>query len=122
MPSLTIVTGENAGKQFVLAKRPLSVGRDPSRDIQVVDPKVSRKHAMVRPEGEGHAISPAKALNGVIINGAEIEAETALADGDRILLGDTELVYALSDNPDRTNAVHQRKQADRRLRENNTLM
>jgi two-component system cell cycle response regulator len=122
MPSLTIVTGENAGKQFVLAKRPLSIGRDPARDIQVIDPKVSRKHAIVRPEGDGHALASAKALNGVIINGNEIDAERVLADGDRIQLGDTELVYASSDEPDRTNALHQRKQADRKLRENNTLM
>lgn len=122
MPSLTIVTGENAGKQFVLAKRPLSIGRDPARDIQVVDPKVSRKHAIVRPEGDGHALASAKALNGVVINGREIDAERILADGDRILLGDTELIYALSDDPDRTNALHQRKQVDRKLRENNTLM
>ena len=122
MPSLTIVTGENAGKQFVLAKRPLSIGRDPARDIQVIDPKVSRKHAIVRPEGDGHALASAKALNGVIINGNEIDAERVLADGDRIQLGDTELVYASSDEPDRTNALHQRKQADRKLRESNTLM
>lgn len=122
MPSLTIVSGDHAGKQFVLANRPLSIGRDPARDIQLVDAKVSRKHALVRPEGDGHLITPAKALNGLIINGSPVEEATRLADGDRLKLGDTELVYALADDPDRTNALHQRKQADRQLREKNTLM
>lgn len=122
MPSLTIVSGDQAGKQFVLAKRPLSIGRDPTRDIQIVDSRVSRKHAMVRVDGERHVMSPTKALNGVIINGVAIESEAVLSDGDRILLGETELVYAVSDDPNLTNAVHQRKLADRHLREKNTLM
>lgn len=122
MPSLTIITGDQAGKQFLLAKRPLSIGRDPARDIQILDPKVSRKHALLRHEVDGHLIAPAKALNGLIINGETVTEETRLADGDRLQLGDTELAYSVSDDPDRTNALHQRKQADRQHRENNTIM
>ena len=122
MPNITIVTGEQAGKQFVLANRPLSIGRDPTRDIQVIDSKVSRKHAMVRAEGERHVIFASKALNGVVINGVEIEEETTLTDGDLIQLGDTELVYSMSDDPERTNCVHARRVADRNTREMKTLM
>jgi pSer/pThr/pTyr-binding forkhead associated (FHA) protein len=122
MPSLTIITGDYAGKQFVLANRPLSIGRDPTRDIQIIDSKVSRKHAMVRADGDNHVLTPAKALNGVTINDVDISEEAVLSDGDRILLGDTELMYADADNPNLSNAVHQRKLADRDMRDKNTLM
>lgn len=122
MPGLTIMTGEQAGTHFEFASRPLSVGRDPSRDIQVIDPKVSRKHAMIRQEGESYVIMATKALNGVVINGAAVEGETKLTEGDEIQLGDTVLRYGAPGGADVTNAVHHRKNADRNVRENNTLM
>lgn len=122
MPSLIIVSGDQAGAHFVLGQRTLSIGREPARDIQVTDPKVSRKHALVRHEDGDHVISPAKALNGVIINGDAIDNERALKDGDVITLGDTNLQYSLSDNPDATNMLHHRKDAARENRDKNTLM
>lgn len=122
MASLFILTGEQAGKQFVLANRPLSIGREPGRDIQVVDPKVSRKHAIVRHEGETFYIAPSKALNGIIINGTKIEAETALKDGDEIVVGDTMLQFTLSSDPAASNAVFGRKVAGRDVRDKNTLI
>lgn len=122
MPSLFILTGEQAGKQFVLANRPLSIGREPGRDIQVIDPKVSRKHALLRHEGDRFYISPSKALNGIVINGAKIEAETALNEGDEIVLGDTMLRFTHSTDPAASNAVFGRKNAGRDMRDKNTMM
>ena len=122
MAGLTIITGDQAGTHFELANRTLSVGRDPSRDIQVIDPKVSRKHAMVRNDSGRYLISAAKALNGVLLNGTEIGGETVLSEGDQIQLGDTVLRFGGPASPDATNAVNHRKVADRAIRESNTLM
>jgi|TARA_R110000782_G_scaffold20675_9_gene55815 pSer/pThr/pTyr-binding forkhead associated (FHA) protein len=122
MASLTIMTGEQAGTHFELANRPLSVGRDPSRDIQVLDPKVSRKHAIVRAVSGQHAIAATKALNGILINGEETAGDTLLRDGDEILLGDTVLRFSEHNDFGQTNAVHHRKVADRRVRDANTMM
>lgn len=123
MPSLTIVTGENAGKQFVLAKRRSPSARPrPATSRSSTPRSAASTPSGVRPRGRRARPRLRQGSNGVIINGNEIDAERVLADGDRIQLGDTELVYASSDEPDRTNALHQRKQADRKLRENNTLM
>lgn len=121
MPCLTIIAGEQSGKQFDLANRPLSIGRDPSRDIQLLDPRVSRKHALLHRAGEGYAITPVKTLNGVRINDAPIEAETTLRDGDRITLGDTVLRYDVSMEQAHANALHERKLADRQRREFKTI-
>ncbi|MFG0243956.1 MAG: FHA domain-containing protein [Phycisphaerales bacterium JB054] len=122
MAGLTIISGEQSGTHFELASRPLSVGRDPSRDIQIVDPKVSRKHAMIRSDNGRFLIAATKALNGVVINGVASEGETMLQEGDEIQLGDTLLRFGSPASPDVTNAVHHRKVADRAVRENNTLM
>ncbi len=122
MPTLTIMTGDQAGTSFELAKRTLSVGRDPSRYIQVIDSKVSRKHAVVRMGDAGHMISSAQSKNGLLINGEEIAEETRLADGDEVMLGDTVLRYRVDTGSDYTNAVHHRKIADRDARDANTMM
>lgn len=121
MPTLTITSGENAGKQFVIEHRPLSIGREPARDIQLVDPKVSRKHALLRRDGDACLIAPAKALNGIVINGNRVESETALRDGDEIQLGATVLRFEVTSDPTRTNALHARKVADSDARERNTM-
>jgi pSer/pThr/pTyr-binding forkhead associated (FHA) protein len=100
----------------------LSIGREPVRDIQIVDPKVSRKHAIVRFGEAGHLIAPVKALNGLIINGTSVDVETLLNDGDEITLGDTVLRYTADANNGQTNAVFHQKNVDRPLREDRTMV
>ena len=46
MASLIITTGENAGDTFKLDRHPLVGGRETNRDIQILDPKVSRRHVV----------------------------------------------------------------------------
>ena len=122
MAYLAITHGEHAGRHFHLANRTLIAGRDPARDIQLVDPKVSRRHFQVRQEGQGHVIFEMKSANGVFVNGQRIEGEHKLCDGDEILVGDTALVYCLLDAIDDTDAVQKPRQADRSLRDNRTLL
>jgi pSer/pThr/pTyr-binding forkhead associated (FHA) protein len=122
VPSLTILFGDQAGKHFVLANRPVSIGRDPTRDIQLVDPKVSRKHAMIRREGDCHIIVAVKALNGIQINGKAIEAESMLSSGDEIVLGDTILQYSDSTGAGKDNAMFDRKSGGRESRDQHTIM
>ncbi len=122
MASLTILFGSDAGKQFILANRPLSIGRDPSRDIQLVDPKVSRKHAMIRREGDTHIVMLVKALNGIQINGQAVQAEATLSEGDEILLGDTVLRYSTCSDAERANSLFDRKAGGRENRDRDTIM
>jgi pSer/pThr/pTyr-binding forkhead associated (FHA) protein len=93
MASLNIIQGAQTGTHFELSKRPLSVGREASRDIQITDPKVSRKHALIRFENGGYLIVVANARNGVKVNGAKIAEKAMLREGDQIALGDTVLQF-----------------------------
>lgn len=121
MAHLLITAGPNAGKYFPLANRPLSAGRDPARDIQLLDPKVSRKHFMVRKTGDEFVIVPFKSVNGVILNGDELTGESVLRDRDTIEVGDTTLRFRVNDDAQQTNALCQQKVADRQAREDQTI-
>ncbi len=121
MACLVVIAGPQEGKYFQLTKRTLVAGRDPARDIQITDPKVSRRHFQIAFHEESYRLTEMKPLNGVFING-ERAPEKTLVDGDQIQVGDTVLAFFADDNPDRTDAVKQYKKADRALRENKTLM
>lgn len=121
MANLLITSGEQAGKHFPLANRTLSAGRDANRDIQILDPKVSRKHFLIRRTGDNYALAPVKSLNGVFVNGTEIADEVVLQDRDKIVVGDTTLRFRVGDDPDRTNALEAHKLADRSAREDRTI-
>ena len=116
MASLVVTSGDKVGTSFQLANRPLSAGRDPARDIQIIDPKVSRKHFLIRRDGDDYLLVPFESLNGVIVNGDKIEDPVVLADRDKIQVGDTTLRFRAADDPDRTNALEEYKVADRRAR------
>lgn len=120
MASLVIITGENAGNHYHLTNRPLTAGRDPARDIQLIDPKVSRKHFQVRKDGDGYILVEMKSRNGVYVNGEKV-SEKPLVDGDEIQAGDTVLRYYESDIGDRTDALHKYKRATPELREDQTI-
>ena len=121
MASLVLTSGDTAGKYFPIANRPLSIGRDPARDIQLADPKVSRKHCLIRRRGDDYVIQPFQSVNPVLVNGIEVHAEVVLNEGDEIELGETTLCFRFDDDPNRTNALERRKLADRRMREDPTL-
>src|SRR3989442_9961269 len=99
MASLTITKGAQGqiGKRFVLKHRPLAGGRHPSQEIQLLDAEVSRRHFLIRPEGEEHVITELVSANGVYVNGQKTKEHT-LQEGDRIKVGATALVFSSRDD------------------------
>ncbi|MDQ6602931.1 MAG: FHA domain-containing protein [Chloroflexota bacterium] len=71
---------------------PAIIGREAGSAIHVESQTVSRKHAQVRRRADGFAISDLTGgRNAVIVNGRTISAETLLAEGDTVQLGDVTL-------------------------------
>jgi pSer/pThr/pTyr-binding forkhead associated (FHA) protein len=120
MACLIIIRGEEQGKYFQLGNRTLAGGRDPAREIQLTDPKISRKHFLIRKTGDRHVIIETRAKNGVFVNGQQY-AEKELENGDEITVGETVLRYLVSDQPDHTDALQQFRDGDRRHREDRTI-
>ncbi len=87
--ALTIRTGFAATRALPRDGR-LIVGRDPSCDFVVVDPRVSRRHLEILAEGGRLAVRDLESSNGTRLNGATIET-ARLAIGDVLAIGDSEL-------------------------------
>ncbi len=80
------------GTRHELDQRQVVIGRSKDCDIQVHDPNVSRRHAEVRQEGAAYWVVDLDSTNGMEVNGRR-QKRAKLRQGDRIMLGSTELVF-----------------------------
>jgi hypothetical protein len=87
-----IVTLTVNGTKHELDKTQVVIGRSKDCDIQVPDPNVSRHHAEVRQEGAAYWAIDLDSTNGMEVNGRP-QKRVKLRQGDRIVLGSTELVF-----------------------------
>jgi len=63
------------------------IGRSPTADLQIDDPSVSRRHALIVAEpGKPLRVLDDRSLNGVFVNGEPVEW-APLHDGDRLAVG-----------------------------------
>lgn len=94
---LVVQTGPLAGTTVEIPLRRFMIGRDPACDLHVDDPKASRQHAWIEPDGEYLVLIDNHSTNGVQVNGERVERRR-LAPGDVIRIGGTEVaVRELSD-------------------------
>ena len=63
------------------------MGRDPSSDLVLNDPKCSRQHAVIEMAGGEIVIRDNGSANGILVNGAKAE-RSRLREGDIVKLGD----------------------------------
>lgn len=68
------------------------VGRDTGNDIYFSSIKVSRRHALVSATPTGYVIRDLASQSGTFVNRERI-TECQLSDGDRVRIGDVELVF-----------------------------
>jgi len=74
------------GDRVPLGEYVVSIGRAPEATIVVGDSNVSRRHAEVRPAGDGFVVADLASTNGTKVNGTKI-GEHQLVDGDTIQFG-----------------------------------
>lgn len=82
-------------ERVVLGDEPLVIGRLPDCDIMINDANVSRRHAEIRPQGDGFVLYDLGSTNGSRVNGVAV-SERALRDGDELQFGSTRLVFQAS--------------------------
>ncbi len=85
-----------ADRRVLVPPRGGVIGR--SRDCEIVleDAGISRRHAELRPYGEGWVVSDLGSTNGLRVNGRAVQGPQALSSGDRLELGSTEILFELS--------------------------
>ncbi len=118
MASLIVTSGRHEGNYYPLGRRTNVIGRDEALPIQVLDNMVSRKHLQIRyDEKTGkYCAFDMKSRNGVYVNNQRITDETALADGDVILVGLTTLLFLDRDFKDKDSALLHYKKVGERMR------
>jgi pSer/pThr/pTyr-binding forkhead associated (FHA) protein len=87
---------------------PVTVGRRPEHDIALTwDTEVSRLHAQLEPVGPDWAvIDDGLSRNGTYVNGERVNGRRRLRDGDRIVFGETPVLFrAPQDVTDSTAAI-----------------
>jgi transcriptional regulator with GAF, ATPase, and Fis domain len=91
-PRLEAVSGPLKGKLFPLATDEISIGRDPSNQISLLDSLVSRHHCVIRREGDGFRLLDLESRNNTFVSGVPV-MDRVLVHGDQIRVGNTILVF-----------------------------
>jgi predicted component of type VI protein secretion system len=85
---LVMSQGPQPGQTFMLDRDWLTIGRDPSNDIVINDPQVSRQHLRITRQGQMVVIEDLGSTNGSFANGVRLTGPHVLSNGDVVGLGD----------------------------------
>src|SRR5215213_7086665 len=91
-PRIVVIAGPLKDSVFELGEAELSIGRDSTNLMRLADSLLSRRHCRVAREGERFVLTDLESLNGTFVNGRPVR-EHLLADGDRIDVGESRLVF-----------------------------
>ena len=84
------------GRRHAISEHGAVIGRSRECDIVLGDANVSRRHAELRPSGDGGwTVADMGSTNGVRVNGRAIGGATPVTRGDRIELGTAEITFEL---------------------------
>lgn len=116
MASIFIVQGLSTPQYYPLGVRTTVIGRDESLLVQVVDEHVSRKHLQIhynKDDKQYYAVDM-KSKNGVLLNGAQMDQDTPLVNGDVLKIGETQIFFLTEDFADRKSALDKFKKVGER--------
>ena len=99
-PRLVAISGPLEGTVRAVKDGPLSVGRDPSNQVMVGEPAVSRKHCTIGEVSSGiYEIADLDSHNGTFVNGIQV-GRTPIQHGDRIRIGISEFLFLTGPDED----------------------
>jgi two-component system, cell cycle response regulator len=104
-PQLVIIEGASVGSLISVGDVPVTLGREPSNFVVLNTVGVSRRHAVVRKEGEDITIEDLGSKNGTFVNREPIN-KLILNDGDLVFIGAATLKFLSAENVERTYYDH----------------
>lgn len=87
-PPVTVITPTG---DIELNTGSLLIGRLPECDVLLEDSLISRMHARISVQSDSVVVEDLHSTNGVYVNGLRVGHSTVLREGDRILVGTTEI-------------------------------
>jgi hypothetical protein len=93
MPAFVIHAFGQPPRKVVIDSSPIRVGRDPTADIVINEPAVSRDHAMFLADENGKwLVSCVSDTNPILVDGAIITAGTLVREGSEVLVGTSHMI------------------------------
>jgi len=91
-PRLVCLSGTLRGKEFVLDRSPVRIGRGDENDLLIDHPSISRKHCRLSLENDAWKVMDAESRNGIRVNG-EPYAAIGVRSGDTVELGHLKFAF-----------------------------
>lgn len=99
MAQLSIYRGGRLEGVFYLPDKPVLIGRADGVDIQLLDSRVSRRHAVIRESVAGYIIQDLDTKNGTFVNDEAVE-RSLLFHSDAVVIGGYTLSFLEEDEQD----------------------
>jgi signal transduction histidine kinase len=93
VPRLSVTRGPDQGKLFELTAEQVTVGRDSSNRVRLLDTEVSRRHAEFVRTADGYRLRDLNSANGTFVNDQSIR-DVLLRPGDTVQVGQTVLLFS----------------------------
>jgi transcriptional regulator with GAF, ATPase, and Fis domain len=104
-PRLLAVAGPLKDSTIPLPDGEVTLGRDPTNALPVIDPSVSRKHCLLlRSEDGRFQIKDLESRNGTVVNGMPVK-EHGLSHGDQITVGDSVFLFLVEEDDPVVSAI-----------------
>jgi pSer/pThr/pTyr-binding forkhead associated (FHA) protein len=88
--SVEVASGPDKGRKVSTLDALVRVGSDPSNDLVLTDPTVSRRHIEIERRANGLLLRDLGSRNGTFVEGRQI-LQVYLTPGDKVVLGKTKL-------------------------------
>ena len=98
MAQLKIYRKDRLEGVFYLPKKAVVIGRSEGVDIQLLDARVSRRHAVIRESVAGYMIQDMTTKNGTFVNKESVD-KSLLFNGDTVIIGAYTLQFVDADAP-----------------------
>ncbi len=99
-PRLSGIAGPFQGVAFALPEGEVSIGREPSNQLSVFDPVLSRRHCLLIGKNGQVTVRDLGSQNGTYVNGMPV-VEQELHHGDQICVGNSLLLFLLEGDESR---------------------
>jgi pSer/pThr/pTyr-binding forkhead associated (FHA) protein len=98
MGEIILYRADGIASGFPLAMGPATIGRGAEADLRIDDTYISRKHCQLLVRDDQVVLRDLNSHNGTLVNGQPIQ-EKVLKPGDKIQLGQTEMMLQLEEKP-----------------------
>jgi adenylate cyclase len=95
MPRLVITRCPHVGREYTLDAFPVVLGRAEDAGVKLRDLRASRHHARIVARDGHFVVEDLQSRNGTRLNDNYVRS-SRLADGDRIVIGDTEMLFRMA--------------------------